>query len=139
MGMIVIDGKNMIFGRVATHVAKKLLSGEEVHLVNSEKMVITGDPKVIINRYIKKRSLQNKATPEHSPRWPKVPHMLVKRMVRGMLPWKTPRGRNAFKNLKVYSGNPKELKANLEIKALFDGVSKHVTIQDICKRLGYSG
>lgn len=137
--MIIIDGADLIFGRVATQIAKKLLLGEEVHVVNSEKMVLSGNPDVIIQRYLTKRSLKNKATPEFSPRWSKVPHLLVKRMIRGMLPWKTSRGRGAYKRLRVYSGNPKELKASKIEGAKFNGISKHITVLQLCRRLGYSG
>ncbi|MFH1393690.1 MAG: 50S ribosomal protein L13 [Candidatus Micrarchaeota archaeon] len=138
--MIVIDCKNLIFGRVASHAAKQALNGEEVHLINAEQMVVCGNPTQISDRYKQKRRLQNKGTPEHSPRWPRVPHMLVKRMVRGMLPRKTMRGREAMKRLMVYAGNPKNLEGNAKLaKAEYDGVTKHITILGLCKSLGYTG
>lgn len=138
--MIVVDCSNMIFGRVASQAAKRMLGGEEVHLINAERMVICGNPKAIADRYKVKRRLQNKGTPEHSPKWPRVPHLLVKRMVRGMLPRKTARGRAALKKLMVYGANPKSLKGNITFEdAKFDGLSKHITIRQLCDALGYSG
>jgi large subunit ribosomal protein L13 len=40
-------------------------------------------------------------------------------MVRGMLPYKKEKGRNALKNLKVFIGFPEEIK-NLDAKSLED-------------------
>jgi len=140
MFMKVIDCKNMIFGRVASLAAKQALNGEEVHLINVADMVICGNPVEITDRYKQKRRLQNKGTPEHSPKWPRVPYLLVKRMVRGMLPRKTERGMKAIKRLMVYGGNPKNLEANTKVeRGEYDGVKKHITIANLCKKLGYSG
>ncbi|VVC03336.1 50S ribosomal protein L13 [Candidatus Bilamarchaeum dharawalense] len=138
--MQVINGENMIFGRLASQIAKRLIKGEEVHLINAEKLVIVGNPEQITQRYLTKRGIRHKGTPERSPVWPKVPHLLVKRMVRGMLPMKSSRGKTALGKLRVHTGNPKRLEVNTNIEnATFDGVSKHVTIYEICKSIGYSG
>jgi large subunit ribosomal protein L13 len=137
---MIVDGNNMIFGRFASQVAKKLLSGEEVHVINAEKIVIVGNPKQISGRYLVKRGIKHKGTPERSPVWPRIPHMLVKRMIRGMLPRETSRGKAALKKLRVYTGNPKNLAASGKMEnAEYDGVSKHITIQDLCRSIGYSG
>lgn len=138
--MLVVDGTNKVFGRLASQVAKKILQGEEVHLVNAEKLVLKGNPKQIEERYLTKRGLRNKGTPERSPVWPKVPHMLVKRMMRGMLPRKTTRGKEALGRLRVYTGNPKKFEESMKpANADFDGVSKHTTVLVLCRRLGYQG
>ena len=138
--MHIVDGTDMIFGRLASQVAKKLMRGEEVHLINAEKIVIIGNPKVISQRYLTKRGLRNKGTPERSPVWPKIPHMLVKRMIRGMLPRESSRGKSALKRLRVFTGNPKKLDGNLKLEnAVFDKTAKHITINQLCKSIGYSG
>ncbi|MDD5337080.1 MAG: uL13 family ribosomal protein, partial [Candidatus ainarchaeum sp.] len=79
---MIVDGTNMVLGRLASNVAKKLMQGEEVHLINAEKIVVSGSPEKIVADYMQKRRLQQKATPEFSPKWPKVPHLLVRRVVR---------------------------------------------------------
>ena len=138
--MIVVDGTDMIMGRMASQISKKLIEGEEVHLVNAENIVLVGNPKQIVERYKQKRRLINKANPEHSPMWSKVPYLLVKRMIRGMLPRKKMKGRDALRKLRVYNGNPKNLEVNFKPeKASFDGISKHITVVELCKNLGYSG
>jgi ribosomal protein L13 len=66
--------------------------------------------------------------------------MLVKRMMRGMLPRESSRGKAALGRLRVYTGNPKKLEQNFKVeKADFDGVSKHLTINELCRSIGYEG
>jgi large subunit ribosomal protein L13 len=137
---MIVDGTNMIFGRLASQIAKKLILGEEVHLINAEKIVIMGNPKQISQRYLTKRGLRNKGTPERSPVWPRIPHMLVKRMIRGMLPRETTKGKEALGRLRVYTGNPKNFAGDAKMEgADYDGVSKHITIKNLCRSIGYSG
>ncbi|MBU0527004.1 50S ribosomal protein L13 [Candidatus Micrarchaeota archaeon] len=138
--MQVIDAKDTIFGRAASQIAKKLINGEEIQIINAEQFVIVGNPEQIVQRYLTKRGLKHKGNPELSPKWPKVPHMLVKKMVSGMLPRKSSRGKDALERLMVYTGNPKNMDENLKLeKVSFDGLSKHITLQDLCKRIGYTG
>ncbi|MEM2909348.1 MAG: 50S ribosomal protein L13 [Candidatus Bilamarchaeaceae archaeon] len=135
--MIIIDGTDCIFGRLATRIAKKALSGEEVHVINAEKMVIKGNPNAILRRFQARRAITHKANPEHAPKWPKVPHMLVKRMIRGMLPWQTARGRAAYRRITIHTGNPKHLTAVDFPTDKHDGISKGITIYELCKNIGY--
>jgi len=138
--MQVINAKDTVFGRAASQIAKKLINGEEVQIINAEQFVIVGNPEEIVQRYTTKRGLKHKGNPELSPKWPKVPHMLVKKMVSGMLPRKSSRGKEALGRLMVYTGNPKNMDENLKLeKVSFDGLAKHITIQDLCKRIGYTG
>ena len=43
MSKIIYDGDGAVFGRLASVVAKDLLKGNEVDLVNCEKMIVSGD------------------------------------------------------------------------------------------------
>ena len=45
--MKIIDGTNAILGRLASYTAKELLKGEEIIIVNCEKIIITGNKKNI--------------------------------------------------------------------------------------------
>jgi len=138
--MAVVDGKGMIFGRMASRIAKAVLEGQEVQLINAEQIVISGDPKVITGKFLLRRRAKHKGTPEHSPKWPKVPHMLVKRMIRGMLPWKAARGRAAYKRLMVYTGNPKGLSPGADFGAAVPKKgARYIRILDLCRMIGYSG
>ncbi len=135
---MIVDGTNLILGRAASQIAKKLLQGEQVHLVNAESMIIHGNPKQIIEKYTQRRRIQHKGTPEKSPSWPKLPNLLVRRIIRGMLPWKRSRGKDAYKKLIVYIGNPKKLDAKKLDNAEFKSASKHIKILDLCRNLGYA-
>ena len=135
--MIVVDGKGLILGRVASFVAKELLKGNEVHLINSESLIISGDKKAIVDKYLVRRSLQHKGNPEKSPKWPKQPNMLVKRIIRGMLPYKKAKGRKAYKRLKVHIGNPGYDKAEKVERAKPNNVVKYLTVKELCKMIGW--
>jgi large subunit ribosomal protein L13 len=68
--------------------------------------------------------------------------MLVRRIVRGMLPWDSMRGREAFRRLRVHMGVPASLTS--EKPLALEGVSgakfkKKMTVLELCNRLGYSG
>ncbi len=133
---MIVDGTNMVLGRLASNIAKKLMQGEEVHLINADRIVISGTRKTVVEKYMQRRRLQNKATPEHSPKWPSLSHLLVRRMIRGMLPFKKAKGRTAFRKLKVYSGNP-NLKGELSQfeDAKNAGFRRDVSVAELCRLL----
>lgn len=136
--MVAIDGNNHILGRLSSHIAKRLLNGEEVYLANCESILIVGNPASILENYRVRRKLQHKGTPEFSPKWPKVPSLLVKRIIRGMVPWERTRGKEAMKRLTVVMGNPKNMELTKVDVAKFNTDSKFITIGKLCKELGYS-
>ena len=103
---MIIDADGLIMGRLASLVAKKLLEGEEVKIVNAESVVITGTKHKILQRYKEKRARTNK---HHGPFFPRMPDRILKRTVRGMLPYKQYKGRKAFKRLRVYIGVPDKI------------------------------
>src|SRR5579872_5110993 len=107
----VIDGNDKVLGRIPSKIAKLLLQGNTVHVINAENIVISGHLPNIYARYKQLMELKNKANPEHSPYWSRRPDLFVKRVIRGMLPYKKPKGKEAYKNLRVYIAIPDELKA----------------------------
>ena len=103
----VIDATGLVLGRMATAVAKRASQGETVHIVNAEKAIITGASKrAIQERYTFKREV---GTARKGPFFPREPHLIVKRTVRGMLPYQQSAGRAAYKRIKAYIGVPREL------------------------------
>jgi large subunit ribosomal protein L13 len=135
----VIDAEGHILGRLCSTIAKNLLAGEKIVVVNAEKVVITGKKQMIFEKYKEKYERGSK---EKGPYFPRHPERIFKRTVRGMLP-KNRRGREALKNLRVFVGVPKELRgANIEKVecALLEKVSKaerYVTLGDVSRYLGY--
>lgn len=136
--MKVIDGTDLVFGRAASKIAKMLMQGEEVVVINAERFVLNGNPDYILEKLKMRRSWKNKANPEKSPHYPRVPHLLVKRMIRGMLPRKSFSGRQAFRRLMVYTGNPDNLQGiSFEDVKIKDKGKPHIYIYDLCKKLGW--
>ena len=105
--MALIDGTDLILGRLATAVAERLLLGEKIDIVNCENVVISGAKKRLLDDF--KHKIK-RGIPSKGPHFPKYPHMIVKRTVRGMLPHKQAKGVVVFKNLKCHVGVPSELK-----------------------------
>jgi large subunit ribosomal protein L13 len=109
--MKVIDARNLIVGRLASVVAKELLKGEKVVIVNAEEGVISGSKATTFKKYLERRQRKSVVNPaRHGPFFPRRPEGIIRRAVRGMLPYKKPRGRKAYKNLRVYVGLPEEFK-----------------------------
>ena len=105
--MMYVDASDQVAGRLASQVAKMLVNGEEIMIVNAEKAIITGDP--VANKKIFMEKVQ-RGDPYHGPFYPKRPDRVLKRMIRGMLPYKKSRGRDAFQRLKVFNSVPEEFK-----------------------------
>lgn len=135
--MEVIDATDTILGRLATEVAKKVLNGEDIVIVNAEKAIISGRKKFIFNKYLERRQ---RGTPQHGPFFPSRPDMIVRRAIRDMLSYKTERGRAAFKRVRVYISIPEEFK-NYEFKKVGKQVNElrcdFVYIEELSKFLGY--
>ncbi len=103
MSKIVYDGKDAVFGRLASRVAKDLLKGNEVDVLNCEDIIISGDKKLLAKKILAKREMGSGGSMK-GPKYPRVADKLIKRMIRGMLPWDRAKGRDAHRNLKVYIG-----------------------------------
>ena len=137
--MKVYNGENIILGRLATLVAKSALLGEEVKVVNCDKVVISGK-KVMVFGKVKERRAR-KGYPLKSAKHIRLTERYVKRSIRGMLPWKYTRGRDALKRIMCYPDVPAEFEGKEFVK--LDGISveklpttNYVTIKEICKHVG---
>ena len=112
--MIIIDGRGAIAGRLAAYAAKQALLGKQVVIVNAEEIAISGDVLSIRKTYFQRRRMQNKADPEKSAKWPRTPYMLFKRIIRGMVPKHSARGKAALERIMGYSAVPKEYEGKAE-------------------------
>lgn len=138
---VVIDASGHILGRLSSVIAKRLLKGERIVVVNAEKAVITGEKRVVFQRY---KDKYDRGSKEKGPYFPKHPEKIFKRTVRGMLPWSSRRGREAYRRLRVFIGVPEELRnASFERveNALLEKVSKtekFVSLEEVSKHLGWA-
>jgi large subunit ribosomal protein L13 len=133
--MKVVDGHNAVLGRLASIVAKSLMKGEEIAIVNAEKIIVTGNPKDIVSKYVAMRGIGN---PHHGPFYPRQPEAIVRRTVRGMMPYKTTKGRTAMKKLHIYTGIPESLKEEkLDTMAVKNIRSNYIRVGEIAKTIGW--
>ncbi|MEM2713923.1 MAG: 50S ribosomal protein L13 [Candidatus Pacearchaeota archaeon] len=104
---LVFDAEGCVVGRLAAFVAKQALLGKKIAVVNCEKAIISGKKENILNKYL---TLRRKGRGwQKGPYWPSTADKLLRRIIRGMLPWKKARGKEAFKRVHCYKGFPKEL------------------------------
>ena len=140
--VVYLDGKGLIMGRLASLVAKMLLEGKSVYVFNTEQIVISGNKRSTIEQWKKKLEIQSRINPKHTPQNYRRPDRIFRRVVRGMLPRDKPKGRVAFRNLKVYHGVPEEFKS-IKMLKLDKAVAKgfemdYIKLADLSKELGWS-
>ena len=113
----VFNADGLIMGRLASIVAELLIKAaredrdDKVIIINSEKAIVSGRPRSVLNIYQAKYKLNH---PRKGPFFPRMPDMIMKRTVRGMLPYQRKNvGRRALRNLKVEIGCPSHLESDL--------------------------
>ncbi len=136
--MTIINADGLILGRLASDVAKRLLLGEDIFIVNTEKAIISGSKLSTFEEY--KRQI-NRGSREKGPYYPKRPDQILKRTIRGMLPYKRKYGRDAHSRLKVYIGVPYEMQnesfetiKNARMSRL--STIRYMRLGDLSKKLG---
>jgi large subunit ribosomal protein L13 len=138
----VIDGTHHIAGRLSSHVAKLLLKGNRVSIVNCEKIMISGTRSNIIKEYRDFLKISSIIHPRHGPFHPRRPDTIIARMIRGMLPRKKPSGQSALKRLRTYIGAPKELSSLKRIQIDDAKISKtpasYVSMADLGRTVGWT-
>lgn len=129
-------------GRLASVLAKRLLNGEEIVVVKAEKAVVTGDRAMVFAQYDEKRRLGKHQMRRKGPFPPRRPDRILKRAVRGMLPYQKARGREALKRLRVYVGVPPSVQA-AEAERIPEAAEvrtpQYVTLGQLSKALGGKG
>ena len=87
---IVVDAKGHLLGRLASYVAKQLEQGQRVVIVRAEHTLISGGHfrnKLKFMEFLRKRMSTN---PKKGPIHQRAPSRHLWRVIRGMLPHKTP-------------------------------------------------
>ncbi len=136
----VINAEGLILGRMASIIAKRLLNGEKIIVVKAEKAVISGKKK---SKVKEAKEFLEVGHPGKGPFHPKRPDRILRRTVRGMLPYRQPKGKQAYKRLRVYIGLPEEFK-NCEMEELEEAQAKkltcpYCTLEEFAKEIGWSG
>jgi len=137
---MIINGEGHILGRLASVGSQKLLEGEEVVVLNAEKIIITGSKERAYRKYKQRIDRASISNPRRmGPKYPRRPDDIFRRTVRGMLPYRKTKGREAFKGLKAYVGVPREFQDE-ELAEIPDAkagnVKKGMELGEISKLLG---
>lgn len=135
----IVDADNLILGRMATVVAKRLLQGESVIILNAEKAVISGKR---LSRVKETKQKLEIGHPRKGPYFPKRPDRFVKRAIRGMLPRKKPKGKDAYKRLRVFIGVPKEFKDH-QLEMISEAKAEklkcpYISVGELVKEIGWT-
>jgi large subunit ribosomal protein L13 len=133
--MKIIDGKDAVLGRLAAYAAKEALKGEEIAVVNCEKIVITGSRKNIEADF--QESREKIGSGQKGPKVSRTSEKIVKRAIRGMLPdHREGRGRIAYKKIKCYVRVPPEFegKEMIVFKELQEPRNKFIRVETLSKR-----
>ena len=131
---LIVDARDCILGRVASEVAQRALDGERVAVVNAEDAVITGSEDDVMGTFEKRAELGS----DRGPYYPKRPDRIFKRTIRGMVPYKSTRGREAFENIRVYVGNPYDEEGEVLEGTSLDRLSniKFLHLGEVSENLG---
>lgn len=130
--MKIIDGKNAVLGRLASYTAKEALKGEEIIIVNSEDVIITGNKKDIKEHFEEKRGRMGSG--QRGPKIHRSSEKIVKRAIRGMLPeHRRGRGKEAFQRIKCYNGIPKEFEDKKIIKFGEEKTTRFIKVGEVFK------
>jgi len=135
---MIIDATNLVLGRLASYVAKRALLGENIVIVNCSKAVVSGRKNKVFKDYMQKTM---RGIPTKGPFIYRTPDKFVKRTIRGMLPHKQYKGREALKRIRCYNNIPDKFKnekintvPGADVKKL--PTLNYVLVEDICKFIG---
>lgn len=131
---VIVDARDCIMGRVASQVAQLAMDGERVAVVNAEEAIITGGREDIFSVYEKRAEIGS----DQGPYYPKRPDMIFKRAIRGMLPYKKQKGREALESVRVYVGNPYDEDGEVLEGTSLDRLSniRFVQLGEVSEKLG---
>merc|ERR1711926_18300 len=103
---VVIDGRGHLMGRLASIVAKNILNGNKVVIVRCEGINLSGNFYRHKLKVLKFLRLRCNVKPARGPFHFRAPSKMFWRTVRGMVPHKTERGKEAMKRLQTFEGVP---------------------------------
>ena len=86
--MMIINGEGHILGRLASVVSKKLLDGEEVVVLNAEKIMLTGNKDWAYARYKQRVDRKSISNPRDlGPKYPRRPEDMLSMLIRNSKPY----------------------------------------------------
>jgi large subunit ribosomal protein L13 len=137
---VVIDASNLILGRLASFAAKHALRGDEVVVFNAENAIISGTKTNIVEEAKRRLRTRTLASQYKAPTHPRRPDMYVRRVIRGMLPRRKPKGSAALKRIRIYIGTPEEFRGKSTVRIPNADASKlrcsYITVGELSEEIG---
>lgn len=137
--MKIIDAEGLILGRLASKVAKSLLNGNKVIILNAEKAIISGKKR---SKVAEAKEFLEVGSPKRGPFHYRRPDRILRKTVKGMLPHRQPKGKSAYKRLRVFLGVPKEYETKPMITLKEAKASKikgpYFTLGELAKEIGWN-
>jgi len=135
----IINADGLILGRMASKIAKRLLNGEHIFIVNAEKAIISGRKKSKVNEA---KVFLEVGGVNRGPFHHRRPDRIVRKAVKGMLPIRQPKGKNAYKRLKTFIGVPDDMKAQ-KMESMDEAHAKklvcsYFTVGQLAKEIGWN-
>jgi large subunit ribosomal protein L13 len=135
----IIDAEGLLLGRMASNIAKRLLIGEQIVIVNAEKAVISGRK---ANKVTEAKEFLGVGGVGRGPFHFRRPDRIVRKAVRGMLPVKKPKGKQAYQRLKAFVGVPDAFKGQKSETVADAQATKlmcpHLTVGELAKEIGWN-
>ena len=139
---VIVDAKDHIAGRLCSYVAKILLKGNMVVVINAEKAMLSGDKYSIISEWHDYLEVGSIINPIHGPFHARRPDRIITRMIRGMVPRRKTSGDNAMKRLRVYIGMPKIYEdskmTGFDDAKIRKPSSYYMSVRDLAKSIGWN-
>jgi large subunit ribosomal protein L13 len=134
----VIDADGLILGRMASCIAKRLLEGEQVVIVNAERAVISGRR---TGKVTEAKEFLEVGGVGRGPFHYRRPDRIVRKAVKGMLPIRKQKGLQAYRKLQVFIGIPDKLKDH-KLGTLAEAQAKkltcsYFTVGELAKGIGW--
>lgn len=135
-----IDATGLVLGRLSSWIAQRIMMGEDVIVVNAQDMIVSGKRKYLIKSHLQKRGRATHTNPKRGPFYPRMPDRILRRTVRGMLPWKTSSGKSAFRRLSAFIEIPdnlseKEFQSVPEAKRTLS--NSYMTVGELARSIGW--
>ena len=140
---IVVDATDHIAGRLASNIAKLLVKGNRVTVVNCEKIMMSGTRSNQIKEYREFLEINSIINYKHGPVHYRRPDTVMAKMIRQMLPFdRKPSGKEAYQRLRTQIGSPKEIKSlekiQFEKAKIRKTPSNYTTLGELCRVIGWT-
>jgi large subunit ribosomal protein L13 len=120
-------------------VAKAIINGERVTVINSQDLVIVGNKKSILEKFTTRVDGAVKSNPHYGPKYDRIPSKIFRRMVRNMLPTKKRAKERIIKQLRVFNTTAKGIDSKEAIifeEIKFNHRNNYIKLKDVALLLG---